>query len=65
MIDHAERQRSIIASENLVFIDENVSQEAFVMGSRRGEYPVGARWFWALQQVWAPRKSIIEREAAE
>lgn len=68
MIDHASRQRATIARENLVFIAENISQEAFVMAVHRREYPAGSRWFWAIQQVWAPRSAaqdLQNKEAAE
>lgn len=67
MIDFAQRQRAAIASEQLQLIEDNVSQEAFTMGSHRRKWPIGARWYWALQEVWAPRgASVPERkEAAE
>jgi hypothetical protein len=65
MINHADRQRDTIAREHLQFVEENVSQEAFTMGVNRRAWPVGARWFWALQQVWAPRAASQHKESAE
>ncbi|CDM57658.1 putative predicted protein [Rhizobium favelukesii] len=65
MIDHCQRQRDIIARERLQFVGENVSQEAFVMGVNRRAWPIGARYFFALQQVWAPRSAVMPKEAAE
>jgi len=64
MIDHCQRQRDIIAREHLQFFEENVSQEAFVMGVNRRAWPAGARYFYAIQQVWMPRNAA-HKEAAE
>lgn len=64
MIDHVQRQRAIIAKERLQLVEENVSQEAFVMGCTRRSWPVGSRYFYAIQSVYAPR-GAAQQEAAE
>lgn len=70
MIDHARRQLQIVEKEYLHLIEENVAQDAFYTGVKRRKYPVGARWFWALQAVYAPKGAAIvgqdnNQEAAE
>jgi len=62
MIDHAQRQRAVIYKEGLKLIEEDVSLEAFVMGAHRRKWPVGARHFWALSQVWAPRNAAMPEQ---
>ena len=56
MIDHAKRQLQIVEREFLYLIEENVAQDTFYAGVKRRKYPVGARWFWALQAVYAPER---------
>ncbi|MGO8242963.1 hypothetical protein [Rhizobium johnstonii] len=68
MIDHARRQLQIVEKEYLHLIEENVAQDTFYTGVKRRKYPVGARWFWALQAVYAPKGAAIvndSKEAAE
>lgn len=59
MIDHARRQLAIVEKEYLYLIEENVSQDTFYAGVKRRKYPVGARWMWALQAVYAPKGAAI------
>ncbi|MGR9130792.1 hypothetical protein [Rhizobium leguminosarum] len=55
MIDHARLQLQIVEKEYLHLIEENVAHDTFRMGVKRRKYPVGARWMWALQAVYAPK----------
>lgn len=63
MIDHARRQRDTIAREGLQLVAEGVTQEGWAMGVTRRQWPVGARFFWAISEVYAPRPE--HKEAAE
>lgn len=63
MIDHVQRQRAIIHKEHLQLVADNVSQEAFVMGCTRRSWPVGSRYFYAIQSVYAPRGAAAQQEA--
>jgi hypothetical protein len=63
MINHEQRQRAIVAKERLQLFQENVSQEAFVMGCTRRSWPVGSRYFYAIQSVYAPRGTQAQQEA--
>ncbi|MBD9455915.1 hypothetical protein IB244_31075 [Rhizobium sp. RHZ02] len=63
MIDHCERQRAIVAKDRLQLVQDNVSQEAFIMGLARRSWPVGSRYFYALQGVYSPRGTQAQQEA--
>jgi hypothetical protein len=63
MIDFRERQLSAIRADRLSFIEDHVTQEAWVLGCRQRRFPKGARFFWALQEVWAPKGAeALEQE---
>ena len=64
MIDHAKRQMQIVEREYLHLLESNVNQEAWVSGCKQRRWPVGARYFYALQAVYAARQSQ-QQEAAE
>jgi hypothetical protein len=62
MIDHAKRQQQIFEKEYLHLVAENVTHEAWHSGGKQRKWPVGARYFYALQKVYVARH---EREVAE
>lgn len=62
MIDHVKRQQQIVEKEYLHLVAENINQEAWVSGCKQRKWPTKARYFYALQAVYAPRQ---ERIAAE
>lgn len=62
MKDYARMQQQIVEKEYLHLVAENVTHEAWHSGGKQRKWPVGARYFYALQAIYAPRQ---EREAAE
>jgi hypothetical protein len=62
MIDQAKRQLQIVEKEYLHLVAENINQEAWVSGCKQRKWPAKARYFYALQSIYAPRQ---ERIAAE
>lgn len=62
MIDFRERQLSTIRADRLSFIEDHVTQEAWVLGCRQRRFPKGARFFWALSEVWAPANAEMPQE---
>jgi len=62
MIDHRLRQQQIVEKEYLHLVEAGINQEAWILGGKQRKWPVKARYFYALQAVYAPRQ---EREAAE
>jgi len=62
MIDHAKRQLQIVEKEYLHLVAENITHEAWHLGGKQRKWPVGARYFYALQAVYIARQ---ERIAAE
>lgn len=65
MIDHRRRQLQIVEREFLYLIEGNVAQDTFYTGVKRRKYPVGARWFWALQAVYGPERPDNEMSINE
>lgn len=57
MIDHRLRQQQIVEREYLLPFAENISQEAWVSGVKQRKWPVGARYFYALQEVRIPSEA--------
>lgn len=64
MIDHRLRQQQIVEREYLLPFAEGINQEAWIMGNKRREWPVGARYFYALQGVYVPHNEAIRKEDA-
>ncbi len=62
MIDHRLRQQQIVEKEYLHLVEAGINQEAWILGWKQRKWPAKARYFYALQAVYAPRQ---EREAAE
>lgn len=62
MIDHRLRQQQIVEREYLLPFAQNINQESAILGGKQRKWPVGARYFYALQAIYVKRQ---EREAAE
>jgi hypothetical protein len=62
MKDYARMQQQIVEKEYLHLVAENITQEAFILGGKQRKWPVGARYFYALQAVYMKQQ---EREGAE
>ncbi len=62
MIDHFKRQQQIVEREYLLPFAQNINQEAAILGGKQRKWPVGARYFYALQAIYVKRQ---EREASE
>jgi hypothetical protein len=62
MIDHAKKQLQIIERDDLREFATGINQEAWILGWKQRKWPTKARYFYALQAVYAPRQ---ERIAAE
>lgn len=62
MINHELRQRQIVEREYLHLVESGVNQEGWILGWKQRKWPAKARYFFALQGVYAPRQ---EREASE
>lgn len=54
MIDHRLRQQQIVEREHLLPFAEGISQEAAHLGSKQRKWPVGARYFYALEAIYVP-----------
>lgn len=63
MIDHRLRQQQIVEREYLLPLAEDITHEQWHLGGKQRKWPVGSRYFFALQAVYrAPRE---EKAAAE
>lgn len=62
MIDQVKRQLATVERDWLKLHTEGVSQEAWAMGVNARRFPVGARYFYALQAVYITSN---QNEAAE
>lgn len=53
---HNERQRretKELERQGWKKLADNIGQEEFNTQAKRRRLPVGARWFWSLEEVWA------------
>jgi len=62
MKDHRYLKLSKAEKERRIFIEE-VSQDQWILRSRRKQYPAGSIFYWALQAVYGPIGSA-RKEAA-
>lgn len=57
MIDHKLRQQQLVEREYLHLFAENINQDTWVSGVKQRKWPVGARYFYALQEVRIPSEA--------
>lgn len=63
MIDHRLRQQQIVEREYLLLFEAGVNQEAWILGWKQRKWPAKARYFYALQAVYAPTEARKEDAA--